>query len=105
MLTLSPDQSNGLIKTLEKIGPKTQAVHFDAYFFRGIEDPEKHKEREQQLLRAKPVLDLIKGYIQSEFNALSRTKSSDYTAGDWAARQAHRNGSLEILEKLWKLFP
>jgi hypothetical protein len=90
---------------MDKIGPKTQAVHFDTFFFRGIDDPAKHKEREQQLLRAKPVLDLVKAYIQGEYNALSRCKSSDYALSDWAALQAHRNGGMEILEKLWKLFP
>jgi hypothetical protein len=104
-MEISSEQLNGLTRTLDKIGPKSRAAHLDVFFFQGLNDPEKHKEREQQLLRAKPILDLIKDHIQKEYNALSRVKSNDYALSDWAARQAHRNGQQEILEKLWKLFP
>jgi hypothetical protein len=97
--------SNDLSKTLEKIGPRDKAHHFDAFFFRGLDDPKEKDEMRERLLRAIPVLDLVKAYIQNEFNSLSRVKSSDYSSGDWSAKQAHRNGQLEILEKLWKLLP
>lgn len=95
-----------LVKTLSKIGPADKDIHIDALFMRGLaDDSDEARYMRDKLRAAKPLFDIVKSFIQSQFDATVSVRSGNYSDQNWLAEQAHRNGKLEAFEQIWKLLP
>lgn len=70
-----------------------------------IKDDKEKLEFEQQVLRAKPVLDRLKFLVEQKEDELNRYEDSlvQYDNNNWAFRQAHQNGFRSCQSRVLKL--
>lgn len=67
--------------------------------------PTEQDDFKKRLIAASDVFDVLRNIVQTRYNQLASSKSSDYSAPNWELARAHKDGQIEELENIWKLIP
>jgi hypothetical protein len=82
-----------------------QRPSLNEFWFRKAKTDEEREEIAKAVLNASHIIEPIRDYIEQEFFQVARVTRADYSNKEWSHEQAHRNGQMDALETIWKLFP
>jgi hypothetical protein len=74
-----------------------------AEWLKSAKTPEEKETTKNIVLNAAPAFNLMRKLLQDRKLAISPIREEDYEKGDWAAKQAHKNGRVNEIDHLLQM--